>query len=195
MKNYKMLKIAAFALLLTLPSIAAADREDWYFMFNFGFADHNHPGDIDAAFDALETIPGVDRIEIAMDLLGFYWPIAEQDTIIGFVINSSSDNLSDDFGNDLSLNTYMYSVSGIHYFGQEIGDGFFVRGDFGIAYAEIDSNFGTAESDSGTGFLIGAGFALPVSSQSRLIFGINMADRSIEGESYKVTEFTIGGLW
>ena len=69
MINYKLVKTWVFVLLLCLPSIAAADREDWYFMFSFGFADHNHPDEIDAVFEYADSFPGVDRFEFAMDIL------------------------------------------------------------------------------------------------------------------------------
>ena len=91
MSTYKTTETLAFLLLLCLPSIAAADREDWYFLASIGIADHNHPGELDSAFNEAESLPGVDRYEFSYDLLGFYWPLAEQNTIAGFVINSSSD--------------------------------------------------------------------------------------------------------
>lgn len=188
-------KLAVIVILALLPGFAMAEREDWYFSFAFGLADHKHSGEFNDFFETADDFPGVDRYEFAMDILGFHWPVEGQNTTVGFVINSSSDTLTDDFDNDLSLYTYLYGVSGHHYFGNEIGDGFFVRGDVGFSRAVLSIDGFGDSSESGTGFLLGGGFALPVSGQSRIIFAINISDRKIDGDSFKSTQLTVGGLW
>jgi hypothetical protein len=60
----------------------------------------------------------------------------------------------------------------------------------------LDSNFGADfESDTGTGALFGLGYAWAVSEQSRVLFGISVSNKNVEGESYSSSAFTIGGLW
>ena len=190
-----MYKLMFFILLFSLSGSALAEREPWYFSFAFGLANHKHADELDQVFDGAEDVPGVDRFEFAMDLLGFHWPLPEQNTTLGFVINASSDNLSEDGQYDVALNTYLYGVSGIHYFGKEIGDGLFVRGDFGFSRGVLIVDGDEEDSDTGTGFLLGTGFAVPVSDRTRVFLGINISERKIDGDTFKTTQFTIGGLW
>jgi len=96
----------------------------------------------------------------------------------------------------VQINQYLYGVSGMQFFGREIGDGFFVRGDVGLARIVVVDNVSVAAaSDIGFGYLLGAGYALPVSRDSRILFSVNFSDKQVEGDSWKAMTFTIGGLW
>ena len=190
-----MKKYIIALLALLFPLGASAEVEEWYTYWAIGAAEPEYPGIIDTGMDTLETIPGVDRTKTGYDLFGFYWP-HNSHTMMGFVISGSSDRIEDSFGNYIQVNQNLYGFSTMHFFGREIGDGFYVRGDIGLANASVDTNFlGTATSDTGTGFLLGMGYALPVSEQSRILFGFSLANKSIESENYSTTTFTIGGLW
>jgi hypothetical protein len=85
------------------------------------------------------------------------------------------------------------------YMGNEPGDGFFVRGDFGISKAVVSVSVNNvserASSESGSGYLLGVGYGIPMSSRTRLVFGINTTSRKIDSETFKSTQFTVGGLW
>jgi opacity protein-like surface antigen len=193
-----MKKLAVTVLLhlcVLLPATAFAEVEDWYTYWAIGFADHDYPGDLNAVIDAVDAIPGVDRTETAIDMFGFYWPY-NNNTMLGFVISGSYDRLEDNYDNYTQINHYLYGLSAMHFFGHEIGDGFYVRGDAGIAKMTFDSNITPdLESDNGTGFLFGFGYAWPISEQSRLMLGMNLSSRDIEGDNVSSTSFVIGGLW
>lgn len=180
---------------MLLPTSAFAEVEEWYTYWAIGLADHNYPGDLDNAIEALDSIPGVDRSELAYDMLGFYWPY-DNKTTLGFVISGSSDRLEDSFGDYIQFNHYLYGFSAMRFFGKEIGDGFYVRGDAGIAKIRMSTNIGfDLTSDNGTGYLLGFGYSWPVSGQSRVLIGMKFSNSNIEGDNVSSTTFTIGGLW
>lgn len=174
---------------------AMAEVESWYTYWGIGFANHQHPDDLDDAFNAAESQPGVDRFQLSLELLGFYWPMRDNRTLLGGIIDATTDALSDDYGNSLELNQYLYAFSAMHFFGEEPGQGFFVRGDIGFARAVVTSSFGDDASDMGQGLLIGGGYGWPVSEESRLILNVTYSNKQIESESFGVTTFNIAGLW
>ena len=180
---------------LCTTSIAQAEVESWYSYWSIGIAEHTHPSELDAIFDAFELIPGVERTEIALDMLGFYWPLENKQTILGVVVSSSADNLSVGAA-EVQLNQYLYGVSAMHFFGKEPGDGVFLRGDIGMSKIVVQATDSPdLSSDNGTGYLVGAGYGFPVSNESRLIFGVSYSSNSIENDTFTSTHFTIGGLW
>ena len=83
----------------------------------------------------------------------------------------------------------------MRFFGSEIGDGFFIRGDAGLAQIIVKDDFSTTTSDRGFGYLVGVGYAIPVSDESRILVSVNFSDKRIEGDSWKSTTFMVGGLW
>ena len=175
---------------------ANAEVEDWYSYWGLGIADHQYDEPLDSSINSVEALPGVTRTEIAMDILGFYWPIGDQpSTIVGFVINGSADRLDDSY-DYIQINHYLYGASVMHFFGKEPGDGFFVRGDFGVAKASLTDSYGSySSSDNGTGYLLGVGYGIPMRSGWRLMFSATSTSRTIEDDEYNAIAFTIGGLW
>jgi hypothetical protein len=171
-----------------------SDVEDWYAYWSIGVSNNHYPGSLDAVLNTLESTPGVNRTQLALDMLGFYWPVNNQ-TILGFVISGSADRFEDSYGDYLQLNHYLYGLSSMHFFGKTIGDGFYVRGDVGIAKINMDSNFGSATSDNGNGFLLGIGYGWPISNESRILVGLTTSSYSVESETYTTTSLTVGGLW
>ncbi len=66
----------------------------------------------------------------------------------------------------------------------EIGQGVFLRGDFGGARVAVDSSEfeGFVTSAFGYGFLLGGGLGVPISPGTRVLFHANYSFRRIEGE-------------
>jgi hypothetical protein len=190
--------LASIVFVLLIPTAAYADNasgvEDWYAYWAIGGSSNHYPGSLDAALNTLESAPGVNRSQLAFDMLGFYWPLNNK-TTLGFVISGSADRLDDSFGDYLQINHYLYGASSMHFFGKTIGDGFYVRGDVGIAKLNLDSNFGNATSDNGSGFLLGVGYGWPISNESRILVGLSVSNYSVENENYSTTSLTVGGLW
>jgi len=185
-------------ILCALCSSADADVEDWYTYWSFGLASINYPGETGEVFDMVDSLPGVTRMTFTLDMFGFYWPMENEQTILGFVVNNASDNLSDDY-TTFSINQYLYGFSVMHFFGSEPGDGFLVRGDIGLSRAVMSISGGgfsdSSVSDSGIGFLVGIGYGIVVSEESRVIIGLNVANREIEGDNISTVGVTVGGLW
>ena len=191
------MKKLLLVILLMCPLQTFAAQEDWYAYWSFGFANNSYPGDLDSVLDDLEALPGVDRTEGAMDMFGFYWPV--QDKLnVGFVISGSFDAFETPVG-DIQLNQYLYAASAMKFFGKEIGDGLFLRGDLGFAKAslDVDTAFGSYDStsDTGFGYLLGVGYGIPVSEDSRVLLSINVSNKDIEGDKLSAVTFNIGGLW
>lgn len=126
-------------------------------------------------------------------MLGFYWPLSNK-TLLGFVNSGSADRFEDSYGY-VQVNQYLYGLSSIHFFGNTIGHGFYVRGDVGIAKINVNSNFGIAISNNGHGFLSGIGFGWPISRETRILFGFTMSSYPVESENHTATSLTSGGLW
>jgi len=189
-----MKRVLLLLVLFFSSSFAFADEEDWYAYWSVGMADHKYPADLNSTLDSLASLPSVDRTETGFDFFGFYWP-QEDNRLLGFVVSGSGDSFETPIG-EIRVNHYLYGVSGMKFFGREIGDGFFIRGDAGMARIVVEDDLaGTTASDAGFGYLLGAGFAIPVSSESRIMLSVNFSDKQVEGDSWKATTFTIGGLW
>lgn len=191
------MKKLLLVMLFVFPLQSFAAEEDWYTYWSFGFSDNTYPNELDVLLDTLESLPGVDRTQGAADMFGFYWPV--QDRLnLGFVISGTWDSFQTPIG-DMQLNQYLYAASVMKFFGKEIGDGFFVRGDLGFARAvlNVDSSIGSfnSESDTGTGLLLGVGYGIPVSEESRVLLSFNVSSRKIGSDSYSAVSFNIGGLW
>jgi len=174
-----------------------AEVESWYTYWSVGLADHFYPKEIQNEVDYLDSSPSVDRTEVAIDMLGFYWPVADQNTIVGVVVSGTGDRFNIAGTSEyMQINQYLYGLSAMRFMGREPGDGLFVRGDVGIAKASVESSFySTVTSEYGSGFLLGVGYGIALSGETRLILGANYSRKSIEGETYITTAFTIGGLW
>lgn len=192
-----MLRALLCVLFLSLSFSINAKEESWYTYWSIGLSDNTYNDDLDNALRRLESMPGVSRTEGAFDILGFYWPLQPK-TILGFIISGSFDSISTPAGS-FQLNQYLYAASVMHFFGKETGDGVFLRGDFGMAKAsfEMDTTSGRSEtiSESGGGYLLGVGYGIPVSEESRVLLSLNLSNKSIEGEQISAASFNIGGLW
>lgn len=201
-------------LLLTMPAYSA--KESWYTYWALGASTHSYDADIQAFKDFAQNQPGsFSNIEVASDLWGFYWPWGDS-TIAGVVVSSTSDNIYKLDLNEpnnlaefytgfpyisgaseyVSIRQHLMAASIMHFYGDEIGSGFYVRGDAGIAILRIESDIASpVVKDEGIGVLAGIGYGLPLSEDTRLLFGLSFKYNKIGGRDYRSTVFTIGGLW
>ena len=93
----------------------------------------------------------------------------------------------------------MYSVSAL-YFPEIIGRGIFYRADIGSADIRGERYIpgvgrDKVTSDTGFGFLLGGGYAHPVTEGTRITANVNYAVRKIEGDSYNTLGISIGGIF
>ncbi|MEE3234881.1 MAG: hypothetical protein VX294_11995 [Candidatus Latescibacterota bacterium] len=172
--------------------------ESWYAYWALGvsrtkFSD----SELNDMMDLLEAFPGVSRTRLSLDMLGFYWP-TNPNTVVGVVVNGATDHI-DDSEAYLRLNVYTYSVSAL-YFPEIIGRGIFYRADIGPAVSGIEGyvpGFFSEEvtSDTGFGFLLGGGYAHPITEGTRITANVNYAIRKIEGDSWNTLGISIGGIF
>jgi hypothetical protein len=196
LSSKRLIVLSLLVWLAATSRLAMAEVESWYTYWGLGFAGHTYEEPLDSLIQAVDSQPGVSRSQVAYDLLGFYWPLRNGKTMAGFVLSGTSDRLEDAFGNYAQINQNLYGGSVMHFFGREIGDGFFLRGDLGLAKATVDSTFtNPVNSDTGTGVLLGLGYGIAVSEQSRVLITLTASSNHIEGHDYASTALRIGGLW
>ena len=190
-------KIILTVLMYLFSFNAQADVEDWYTYWGVGFAINSYPSEVQTNFDDLE---GGSRLSLGVDSFGFYWPLTNND-ILGFVVSGSSDGvkgtvIATNQNVEYKLSQFLYALSGMRFFGKEIGTGFFVRGDIGFTLtAEERTNFGIEEERSGYGALGGVGYAIAVSNESRVLLGVTAGRNRLDGKSYDSIRLMVGGLW
>jgi hypothetical protein len=170
--------------------------ESWYTYWGLGYGTSQYPNEVQNTLDWLEDQDGVTRTEIAVDMFGFYFPVNEHHTALGFVIDGVADAFEVD-GETFQINQYIYAASAMHFFNETVGKGFFVRGDLGFAYLNVESsidNF-SATSDSGIGLLIGGGYGFNLGAGTRCMLNLNYSYRGIEGDAYSALGITAGFMF
>lgn len=173
----------------------AAGIESWYTYWALGFADMDYTGELDDLLDLVRRNPEVDHLALDLDLLGFYFPIGNDRWLLGGIVNVGGDRYQVDDA-WFQLNQVQYSVSTLYFINQQIGRGFFARGDFGLSRLVIaDSDGGNEASESGWGILLGGGYSFPISPGTRLVLNANYARKRVEGDRYGKFSLSIGGLF
>lgn len=137
------------------PSVAvnpASEKnllESWYTYWGSGYANLRYSGGLRSTIDRLRN-ESETSISIGIDILGFYWPLEDQRTLLGGIINGAAER-AELGGNYLQLNYYTYAFSAMHFLNNRIGDGFFIRADASPARAMGSSNNRTSASEVGVG--------------------------------------------
>ncbi len=184
--------VLIIAILLTVSGFAQNDEtaspdtkrklESWYHSFTVGYT----------LYTAVDGIQLETSMAVALDFLRFYFPVSKK-MVIGPGVYGTG--LTDTSGT-MQLYLYLYSVSAQIYF-NSIGDGMFLRADAGAARGLITDISGEAMgiSDWGYGFLAGAGYALPISQETSLLFYAAYRDYTIQAERYNDVTIQVGWLW
>lgn len=125
---------------LTLPTV----NEDWYFYFDAGLIFDTYGGDIGQTTEDIEkndsgsdgTTPGGFATSV-----GFYFPFNNHKTMMGPILSLgySTWEIENSHDQEFEMYTKRYdaSFSMQHFFGRNIGHGFFLRGDAGVSYYEF----------------------------------------------------------
>ncbi len=209
-------RLITVLLLLVISVSAQAELEPWYTFWSLGISDHSNEAALESFIDDARNMPGsFTHGEVATDTFGFYWPLHDN-ILVGFVLSGTSEILSsldtdepDNWGefftgfpyvdgasDYLVVRQTLYAASAMRFYGDEPGDGFFLRGDAGVATLEIETELPSPiKDDTGYGLLVGAGYGIPVSGESRLLIGITCSYNEIGGHRYKATALRISGLW
>ncbi len=167
--------------------------ESWYTNWGLGYPVIQYPDELGAVLDALKDI-GVSNTAVMLDLLGFYFPIGEK-VIIGSNLNAWGDRYESN-GESIQINAFTFGGSAMFFLQERIGEGVFLRSDLGLSRLVLASSGNDTESsDIGVGFLIGGGYGIPVSRETRILIHLNYSIRSIESETYSNLGISVSGLF
>ncbi len=167
--------------------------ESWYTNWGLGYPVIQYPDELGAVLDALKDI-GVSNTAVMLDLLGFYFPIGEK-VIIGSNLNAWGDRYESN-GESIQISAYTFGGSAMFFLQERIGDGVFLRSDLGLSRLVLaSSGIDTESSAVGVGFLIGGGYGIPVSRETRILIHLNYSIRSIESETYSNLGISVSGLF
>lgn len=202
MKKFSMFVVAVIVVSIFSPGAVFSQHklESWYFYFGLGWADPQYANDVEDVVKFIEDQPGIDHVTGGLDLPGFYWRKGER-TIIGGTLNAFGDRFEDNNSDvTVQLTGFTLAFSAMHFLTNEVGKGFFVRGDVGPARFVLDIEgagplSGRGRSKWGFGALIGGGFGIPVSGGTRILLNANYAFRRVEGETVGAFAITVGGLF
>ena len=118
----------------------------------------------------------------SMDLVGVYWPLRGNHTILGGSVSAIVDQYTQQ---------QLYSFSIMHFFNNVIGSGIFIRGDAGIAMliGETEEYTGL-----GVGCLVGGGYSIPVSNETRITMNLQYGIRVIKAHVHGALGINVGIL-
>ena len=172
-------------------------QENWYMYWGLGTSRVTWPGEFNDVIELLDARPFVSRTQKSIDMLGLYKPI-NPNTMVGFIVNGAFDALEVE-GESMQVTFATYAASA-QYFPEEIGKGMFGRVDIGPAVGLVHQKIGVAQFRdetlyAGLGFLVGVGYAHPITDGTRLALNVNYAIRRMEGESWKTLGISLGGLF
>lgn len=180
-------------LLLAGPAQVFASPENWYAYLSIGSAQTEYPSTLNSEFSAALDAPDYKREKSSLEV-EFYWPIPTN-ALVGVGFNMAEDIAKSTDRGTLDLTTWLYGLSYMRFFGSEPGDGFYFRGDIGWVDVDYYKNEIIQSTSTGYGYMVGIGYALPLSDGERVLVSLNQSTRSISDGDYDVLEFTIGILW
>jgi len=162
--------------------------ESWYFNVGLGWAaSPSYGSETDAAIDKLKSEgTGFSRTPVGVDL-GFYWPRENKRTILGVSLFGVNDKIEVS-GYKIEITQSIIAASMLYYFGENVGDGFFGRADFGLARFSADakspsgSTLVSETSKWGSAAQLGVGYSLPVSPDTRLALGVYYSSVQVEDD-------------
>jgi hypothetical protein len=173
-----------------------AKNESWYIYWGLGPASiiYDDPA-VEAAANTLQANPAVDHLSFALDF-GVYFPLKTK-IMHGFAISGAVDSYTVG-ATELDIFQYLYAYSIQKFFGEHIGDSWFIRGDAGLVKYRSEL-IGTgvnisSTSDTGFGILFGGGYSKPLSDENRIMFSGNFAIRKAGDDRVDTFAITIGFL-
>jgi len=165
-----------------------AETDSWYSYWGVGYAFTFYPAAIQQTVDELTNSENVNHLPLCVDLFGIYLTLPNNSTLAGVIFNLINDryNNGNYGGQSIQYNHYLISASTQHYF-EHIGRGYFVRADIGLAYMTANNPYysrQSAGSESGWGFLAGAGYAIPIEDGPSITLSLNYTHKLISSDGY-----------
>ncbi|RLA64456.1 MAG: hypothetical protein DRQ88_03585 [Epsilonproteobacteria bacterium] len=177
-------------------------NESWYAYSAIGLSPIGYDPTIEEAVNAF-TNDQSSHVAVYMDPLGIYLPLNKHRSMLGIVSSIIFDRYHNDsyFNETESTNVtqsadlvfWQFSISASfhHFFGENIGDGWFARGDVGVSnfWGNLNVTYQANEGDRqgldqtysynpGLVGLIGGGYAWPISLYTRLMLNLNYQYKS-----------------
>ena len=181
-------------------AVSDVKLESWYTYWGLGFSSNSYTGDLKQQVGWSND----DSFSMGFDFFGFYWPLQNQQTILGGVYNASTDRRSKS-GSWEHWVSGQFSISAMHFIQSGIGEGPFVRADLGWGFLSSIDDWGDQwaedEDTSGPAALFGVGYGLPVGAGgTRILFNVNYALRPGIDEQYskgsvRALSITVGALF
>lgn len=176
--------------------------ESWYWGFSIGGGSVRYKNArFQTALDALKVDPAINHLTAGYDFY-FLWPLANRKTAVGVALGGTVDSYTAEAANEqFSATSVVTGFSIHHYLTSNIGDGFFVRGDFGLATTQLQiRQVGiTANSDTyrGLGLRLAAGYSIVLSNETRLPITLHWLHvNSSEGDTTNSSALlTVGALF
>jgi hypothetical protein len=175
--------------------------ESYYFRAATGYPFVTYSDDLQQQIDAIEA-SGASRSLIATIDLGIYWPCAMDGTLLGVTVTGIPDMYTD--GDWQGTINFMHIGPGVQHFLQaDIGEGFFLRLDPGMAMEWTDVTVVDgketlrmeSETKIGFGVLAGGGYAIPLSPGTRLTIDVHAVYRSVDPYNATALHIGLGMLW
>lgn len=203
MKNNLSKLLPIFSLLVAYPAAADVEtnstttpnisternkNESWYWGFNLGGGRIKYKKSVlESAVEEARNAPNSDHGTYFFDLF-FIWPLSNQQTAMGVSLGGIADSYKDNNTNDEgTLRSSMLAFSVHHYLTGNIGDGFFVRGDIGLASVSYETRSNnvstTSDSYNGLGLRLGLGYSILLSDETRLPISLQWQNTSVENNN------------
>ncbi len=164
--------------------------ESYYAYLAFGYASTTYPTAAERYIDQEIRPFSPTHVGVALDMLGFYWPLADDQTLVGFVIAMAGDRYSyEDGSRSVQYTTSIVGASAMHFFGEIPGDGPFLRGELGLA--SISSQL---VDGHGMGAQLSGGYGIAISDETRLLLQTGYAYRHLDTGNCSTWSLTIGFL-
>ena len=177
------------------------DNESWYVQLGAGMTGNSYQGQFKDTINAVDDLNGKTSRPIGFGIdFGFYWPLANQKTILGVRVEGSGDRYSNNSTGttiDVSIIQRLLSFSSQHFFGANVGNGWFVRGDVGTASALMtyDDLIVTSKTKSGYGLSVGGGYAIPIGDDTRMLFFMNLSSRHFGSDRFTISTLGVDFLF
>lgn len=184
---------AALIAFLAVPFLAASQGSGRGVLFQLGAGAGfpSYPGQAEAAFSYLDSMPGVDRLKLSLDVaLG---AAISQQAYFMARIDGIGDRIYDS-STWVQMNLYLFSA-GLRYYPSVTG--FYVEAGAGASKAVAQSSLGTSSSsDFGFGYGAAVGYDLNADAKG---FGLTLEAKydnlSISGEQAGAFMLTLNLCW
>jgi hypothetical protein len=173
--------------------------KDWYIYNGVGVSFLSYPSTFHDVANVTEGTTGNNsgNVGISLDLLEVYYSFKRQDLLLGAALfNGSGTTYETVNGRVYQVNEYIYGISGMYFMGAGVGQGPFLRADFG--YGKLADGYQMSnQSNSAYGFgaLAGGGWAFCVARKLSVLANLDYSCLELQNEYYGGLRLSAGVLF